>query len=236
MVSDETFFAWLDGELSPEESARVEAEVAADPELSRLAEQHRAMQSRMKGAFDTIAETPVPHRLVDATRQSEARVIDFGAAKRARGHRPWGSLPQWAAMAATLAVGIFVGTQVPIPSHSPVQVQDGRIYAAAALNEALDTELAGAPSKSPVRIGLTFRDQAGGICRSFTQGQTSGLACRNGERWQLRGLFAAPEGQAGEYRMAAGMDPNLAALVDSSIAGEPFDAAQEKAAREKSWR
>jgi hypothetical protein len=36
--------------------------------------------------------------------------------------------------------------------------------------------------------------------------------------------------------MAAGMDPNLAALVDSSMAGEPFDAAQEKAARDKGWR
>jgi hypothetical protein len=36
--------------------------------------------------------------------------------------------------------------------------------------------------------------------------------------------------------MAAGMDPNLAALVDSTIAGEPFDASQEKAARGKGWR
>jgi hypothetical protein len=36
--------------------------------------------------------------------------------------------------------------------------------------------------------------------------------------------------------MAAGMDPNLAALIDSTIAGEPFDAAQEKSARNKGWR
>jgi hypothetical protein len=36
--------------------------------------------------------------------------------------------------------------------------------------------------------------------------------------------------------MAAGMDPALAALVDSSMAGEPFDAAQEKAAKERGWR
>jgi hypothetical protein len=36
--------------------------------------------------------------------------------------------------------------------------------------------------------------------------------------------------------MAAGMDPNLAGLIDSSMAGEPFDAAAEKAAREKGWR
>jgi len=32
------------------------------------------------------------------------------------------------------------------------------------------------------------------------------------------------------------MDPNLAALVDSTISGEPFDAAQEKDAKAKGWR
>jgi hypothetical protein len=49
-------------------------------------------------------------------------------------------------------------------------------------------------------------------------------------------MFAAPEGQAGDYLMAAGMDPNLAALVDSSMAGEAFDATGEKASRDKGWR
>jgi hypothetical protein len=87
-----------------------------------------------------------------------------------------------------------------------------------------------------VRIGLTFRDQSGAICRTFTGEQSSGLTCRDGSDWRLRGLFAAPEGQAGDYRMAAGTDPNLAALIDSTIAGEPFDAAQEQAAKARGWR
>ena len=47
---------------------------------------------------------------------------------------------------------------------------------------------------------------------------------------------AKPEGQSGHYRMAAGMDPNLAALVGSTMTGEPLDAAQEKAARDRGWR
>jgi hypothetical protein len=114
-------------------------------------------------------------------------------------------------------------------------VQGGKLYAAAALNRALDTELASAPSGA-VRIGLTYRDHSGEICRSFTGAAGSGLACRNGDRWQLKGLFAAPEGQTSDYRMASGMNPNLAALVDSTMAGEPFDAAAEKAARDKRWR
>jgi hypothetical protein len=52
----------------------------------------------------------------------------------------------------------------------------------------------------------------------------------------VRGSFAAPEGEAGSYRMAGGMGPSLATLVDSTMSGEPFDAAQEKAARAEGWR
>ena len=120
--------------------------------------------------------------------------------------------------------------------HGPVEVQGGRLYAAAALDHALGSELASLPSNGPVRIGITFRDRAGEICRTFTDPQSSGLACRTNGRWQVRGLFAAPEGQGAAYRMAAGMDPNLATLVDSTMAGEPFDEAQEQAAKAKGWK
>jgi hypothetical protein len=231
MTEDEKFFAWLDGELGAAEASEMEAKVAADPKLSRLAEQHRTLQSQLRGAFDPIAAAAIPERL-QATVRPSAEVIDFEAVKRAR---RIASIPQWTALAATLAVGVLVGTLVPHGGNAPVEVQGGRIYAAAALNNALDTELASAPAGS-VRIGLTFRDQAGEICRSFTQSGSSGLACRSGGRWQLRGLFAAPEGQRSTYRMAAGMDPNLAALVDSTMAGEPFDATAEKRSKDAGWK
>lgn len=231
MIADEKFFAWLDGELPPEEAALVEAEVAKSPELARAAEQHRAMRARLKAAFDVVSASPVPEKL-----RPRADVIDFSAAKRARQQRRWNSSAQWAAMAATLAIGIVGGTMITSGGSGPVEVQGGRLYAAAALNHALDTELASTPANSAVRIGLTFRDQNGAICRTFSDPQSSGLACRDGSRWQLRGLFAAPEGQSGAYRMAGGMDPNLAALVDSSMAGEPFDAAHEKTARDGGWK
>jgi hypothetical protein len=231
MTEEEKFFAWLDGELSGAEAAEMEAKVAADPKLARLAEQHRALGAKLRGAFDPIAAAPVPQQ-VRAPLEPSGEVIDFAAAKRAR---TMPSLPRWTALAATLAVGILVGTILPRQAGAPVEVQGGKLYAASALNRALDTQLASAPA-GDVRIGITFRDQSGTICRSFSESISSGLACRNNGRWQVRGLFAAPEGQGSAYRMAAGMDPNLAALVDSTMAGEPFDAAQEKAAKEKGWR
>src|SRR3954453_22128252 len=184
MNDDEKFFAWLDGELASTEAAEMEAKVAADPELRRLAEQHRALGAQMLKVFDPIAAAPVPERLQAALRPS-AEVIDFGAAKRARSMP---ALAQWTAIAATLAIGIFVGTRVPQGTDAPVEAQGGKLYAAAAVNHALDSKLASAPA-GDVRIGVTYRDQAGEICRTFTATAASGLACRNGGRWQMKGLF-----------------------------------------------
>lgn len=236
MADDEKFFAWLDGELTGDEREAMAAKVASDPQLAKLAEQHRALAGRLNSAFDSVAEAPVPNRLADSIRESRHRVIDFGAASRERRKASWLPVPQWLALAATLVLGVGIGTFVRQPSGSPVELQDGRIYAAAALGHALDSELASAPGNGDIRVGLTFRDDKGSLCRSFSGSAASGLACRQGGHWQLRGLFAAPEGQGDTYRMAAGMDPNLAALVDSTMAGEPFDAAQEKAARDRGWR
>ena len=167
--------------------------------------------------------------------KGEPEVIDLATARRSRERRGWSSLPQWTAIAATLAVGILVGTMVPQPDDHPITIQGGKVYAAGALDHALTTQLASAPA-GEVRIGLSFRDQSGAICRSFTQRAASGLACRDHDKWQVRGLFGSPEGQGGTYRMAAGMDPNLAGLIGTAMAGEPFDAAQEKAARDRGWR
>lgn len=234
-MTDEKFFAWLDGELDAAEAAEVAARVASDPTLVRLAEQHRALAGDVRAAFDPIAEATVPDRLRNAVRPP-AEVVEF-AAQRGTAPKRWEGLPQWAAMAATLAVGIVAGTAVdPSGSTDPVELRDGRIYAAAGLDQALETHLASAGPAGDTRIGLTFRDDGGSICRTFDTPGASGLACREGEQWRLRGLFAAPERQRGEFRMAGGTDPNLAALVDSTIFGEPMDSASERLARQRGWR
>lgn len=235
-TDDEKFFAWLDGELSGEEAAEMGAKVAADPRLGELAEQHRFLGSRLRSAFGTIAEAPVPERLAEAVHAPRSEVVDFAQRRRERGPGGWASLPQWAAIAATLVLGLFIGLMVREPSGGPVELESGGMYAAEALDRALDAQLASAPENGDVRIGLTFRDQAGAICRSFTGEQASGLACRDGERWRVRGLFAVPEGQSSEYRMAAGTDPALAALIASTMASEPFDAEQEQAAKQRGWQ
>lgn len=241
MVEEETFFAWLDGELAPDEAARVEAEVAADPALSKMAEEHRAMAVGLREAFGTVEAESVPERLQNLVRGDKVvSLAEARAAREARRVRPiW---VQAAAMAATLALGVFAGNQLTggllgTPSSDPIQVEDGRLIASAGLEDALYARLASAPSDtgSP-RIGLTFRDKSGAICRTFEDHSANGLACRESGDWRIRSLFQGPEGQTTDYRMASGADPQLMEVVDAVIDGEPFDAAQEKAAMEKGWR
>lgn len=233
-ADDEKFYAWLDDELSDAEAAAMEAKVAADPRLARLAEQHRELSQRLRASFGTVAQAPVPNRIAAAVTRPAAMDVVVGG--RHRWDRRPPALPRWAAMAATLAFGVALGVMVQAPGNGPLQVEGSDIYAAASLDQALETQLAGAPKAGAVRIGLTFRDRAGDICRSFTAGSSAGLACRDGDRWRLRGTFDIPEAQASDYRMARGTRPSLAALIDSTIADEPLDAEGEKAAKEGGWR
>jgi hypothetical protein len=238
MVEDEKFFAWLDGELPPEEAARVAGEVAADPHLSRLADEHRAMTSGLRRAFAEVEAQPVPDRF---TIDRDERVVSLAEARAVQAARRAPPLwTQMAALAATLAVGVFAGNAMSGmftsgPSN-PIEAQAGRLVASADLENALYARLASTPADSGPRIGLTFRDKTGAICRTFEDQAASGLACREGGDWRIRSLFQTPEGQTTDYRMASGQNPQLMEAVDAAIDGEPFNAAEEKAAAERGWK
>jgi hypothetical protein len=138
-------------------------------------------------------------------------------------------------LAATLAVGIFTGTLLSPRPSGPTGTEDGRIVARGELKDALFAQLASAPVDHGPRIGMTYHDKTGAFCRTFSEKDVSGLACRHGREWQIRGLFQNAQGESSEYRMAAGADPRLMDMVDDSMAGEPFDAVQERAALRRGW-
>lgn len=232
MTEDPEFFMWLDGELDPQAAAAMAAKVAADPALVAQADAHRALSARLRAAFDPIAAEPVPDAVASAGQSAE--VIDFAAARDRRFWRTsWGL--QAAAMAASLAIGLVVGGNL-LATGGPVVADHGQLVASKALSQALDVRLASAPADEGARIGLTFRDHSGHYCRSFTDGSASGLACRRDGQWRIRGMFQASEGQSGDYRMAAGPDTQLMALVDAAMAGAPLDAAGERTAVKAGWK
>jgi hypothetical protein len=61
------------------------------------------------------------------------------------------------------------------------------------------------------------------------------MACRQGGQWQIP-VMVAGSAPAGEYRQAgAAMPAAVLEAVDARIAGKPFDANQERAARAAGW-
>lgn len=235
IMNDELFFAWLDGELDAKAAAEVESQVAADPDLQRKAAAHQALKARLQGAFAPLASEALPDTILQSTERGT--VVDLAAARERKSSRL--SLPaaaQWAAMAATLVLGLVAGSMIGGNSDTSTRNDAGQLIASGELDRALDTRLASAPAAAGARIGLTFRDKAGSICRSFTDGAAQGLACRDGEDWALRAVLQSADSGSGDFRMATGADPALAALIDSAIAGEPFDSAAERTSLTNGWR
>jgi hypothetical protein len=241
-LTDEELMAYADGEMSAIDAKRIEAAMADDAALAARVGRFRAVRRALHLAYDSVVSEPVPERLrallgdVAASEPAPepAPVVDLAAHREKRQAR-FGP-PAWAAMAASLIVGVLVGRAV-LPSGD-LLVDDGR-YAGADLTRVLDTRLASdaANQNGATRIGLTFRANDGEICRTFSHNaradSTSGLACREGERWAVQ--IAVHGGAQGQFRQAGADAPAILDAMDAMMSGEPFDATQERASRDQNW-
>ncbi|MBV9841493.1 MAG: hypothetical protein JOY99_08195 [Sphingomonadaceae bacterium] len=229
-MDEQRIIAWLDGELDPIEAEEVARAVAADPALQARAEAHRRLKARLAAAFGPTARQPVtvmPRPEAEVISLAVARQARAAKARRAQAGRRW-ALP--GAAAASLVVGLFGGTQ--LAQVAGIEDRRDALALAAPIAHALDVQLAS--EARPVRVALSFRDHDGEVCRSFAGRALSGVACRVPDGWQLR--YAAPAAaQAGDYRQA-GSDPATAQVIQAMIAGAPFDATQEQAARGTGWK
>lgn len=238
--SDETLMAYADGELDLVARAEIEAAMARDPEVARAVERHRLMAAQVRSAYEGVLVEPVPARLASLVSPAVAAPVAGIAARSGDRRITVGPmrLPAWAALAASVAVGLFIGILVARPVAAPYEAVDGALVARGALDAALTSQLASAPSASGVSIGISFRDRDGDYCRTFhlrRDASVSGLACRSGESWHLQVLAAVPT-LDGELRPAAAMPIPVLHAVDAAIDGEPLDPAAESAARDAGWR
>lgn len=250
-ISKETLMAYVDGELNAEMRAQVEAAMALDPLLMREVEKQQALREQLQSTFADVLQEPVPDRLIAAARTAPAaakqgNVVELAGARANKAGKIAGrwALPQWAAMAACLVVGVFIGHQLlRSPASGPVASENGHLVARGALAQALSTQLASEPSPNEaVHIAVTFRDGDGNYCRTFALKDGSalaGLACRQDNAWRVEALSqGSPEnGGSGGYRMAgAELPPSVLQAVQERIEGDPLDAAGEQTAREKRWK
>ena len=232
MIDDDILMAYADGELDEIARARVERAVAADPELHARLERQQKLRATLAAFYGPTAEEGVPERF---RAMLETNVVPFPAA-RARPARP--AWQHFAALAATLVLGLAVGRTLLAPAGGPVGVENGTMVARGQLATALDTQLASAqPADAATRIGTSFAASDGRLCRTFDSAALAGVACRGDQGWQL--LMAAPGASSaaqGGYRQAGSGNPLVAEAAQELMAGEPFDAAAERRARDSGWR
>jgi anti-sigma factor RsiW len=228
--SPETIAAYADGELEGEALREVEAAVAADPALQAQVAAHRALKRRLGAHFAPTAEESVPDSLVRAVRGG-GEVVDFADAARRRA-RPAASSP-WRryagpALAASLVLGL-VGVGL--------RQQQSSTYAPGEIAVALQGQLAETQSpQAPVRILLSFRDDAGAFCRGFSSAAQSGIACKDDRGWRLRKVVGGEEAAAGDYRQAGSADADVLAAIQDMARGEALDAQAERSAMQRGWR
>lgn len=188
----------------------------------------KAERARMAAAFDDVLKEPVPDRLKTLLAEPAAEVVDLGAVRaQRRGMSNWMA---WGGMAATLVMGTLIGTRLTSSGS------DERLLASGAIAQALDRQLASAPTGA-VAVQISFKAKDGRWCRSFSTNASAGLACREADgAWALQQVVAASI-SGGEMRQASSsLPPSVLAAIDTAMAGEALNAEQEKAARDAGWR
>jgi hypothetical protein len=246
---DETLMAYADGELDAPLRTQIEAAMEKDPGLARRVEKHRALRADVASAFAGVIDQPLPERLVSAAHGDTAsagagraprrgKVLQFPA-KAARAPGPAWTTREWGALAASVVLAVFVSWRVFSPTEQSLMVASGgALVARGDLAIALDKQLASDQRPDePVQIGVTFKAQDGGYCRSFTlRGtKTAGLACRAGDEWQVAATAVAESGTGQVQQAAAATPPAILSAIEARIAGEALDAAGEENARLGGW-
>jgi len=231
-IDPEMLMAYADGELDPLTAKRVERAIAEDPALAEQVARHRMLAARLRDAFATVEETPVPAS-VEALLRESAKVVPIVPAPRRPMSAGW-----LGALAASLVAGLFLGQMLPRfgSEAGEIGIENGQPVARGALAAALDTQLASTqPAGSPVRIGVTFRDADGALCRTFEQDAVGGIACAARDGWRLARLYGGVDRQGNAYRQASSSSAAMMADAQAMMAGQPLDAeAEQQAIKDRS--
>lgn len=234
-IPDETLMAFVDGELSPTEMSRVEAELRLQPELEAQVEQQRALRRELHASFESIMNAPLPDTLrqtaMNAPVSLQWRVSRALYSLFAPRALIWTGIP-----AAALACGVVVGVFLD-GGNSLMGTSGNSLVARGSLATALNQQLASTQTAQGPQIGISFRDKSGRYCRTFNASNLAGVACRDAADWNIAALSESPKEPSGAYATAGSTMPDLVRnAVQGMIEGSPLNAASEKLARDKGWK
>ncbi|NOW46019.1 hypothetical protein FHW96_002177 [Novosphingobium sp. SG751A] len=243
-VSREEIMAYVDGEIDEAARERITLAALSDLDLAEAIARERALRERLQGHFAGVTQEPVPPAWEAMIREqtTPAPVIDLAQVRRRKAEEAKVAQPKiplsqrkWfgGAIAAALVMGLFLGGQM-MGREGPITAKDGALLASGDLAHALDRQLAA--DDGATRMIATFRRGDGALCRAFSGASASGVACHGGDGWRLEHVMPGSGASGAQYRQAGSADGAVMAIAQDMAVGEPLDAAQEKAAKDKGWR
>ncbi|MFV0384698.1 anti-sigma factor family protein [Paracoccus sp. (in: a-proteobacteria)] len=230
--------AFADGELAPDEAARVVLHLADCPADQELVNGIMATNAMIARACAGPMQEPVPPRIRSAIFGPPAPV---GAAPPARR----GGVLRFAGLGGALAAGL-AALAVWLPTGGDPALPTGPVAVRSPVAEAL-TQLATGESRlvaQDTRLDVTgsfaVRD---GYCRevSLDRDKAVGvvaLACHGPEGWRIaaRQEVEAINPEVGYFPAGGDEDDPVGAYLDAVNAGPVLSAEQEAAARASGWR
>lgn len=260
--SDSQLMAFVDGEMEAHANTQLQAALPTDTALQQRLTSITRQRERLIAAFAPVLDEPVPDRLLQLLRapavlpetsagSAAAPVVDLASARAAKAQRdaervraqapPRRSLSswaQWGGMAATVVLGVLMGSQLRGGKADDLSLQDGKLIAGGAIEKSLSNQLASDTSGgAQVAVQLSFVDKSGQYCRTFSTGQVAGLACQTQGQWIVQQLARAETTPVTAMRQAGSTLPRAVLdAVDQQITGEALNAEGERAARARGWK
>jgi len=243
-INRETLDAYVDGELAPDEMTRVAALLGERADFKTYVDSQLALRNRLAVSFAPLMAEPIPDRLQRPLRATPPHL-------RVTFWRRWlGEFISWRGgvpLAASLVFGLIVGVAIERSARTELpfvrSLQNGQVLAQGELAGALNQQLESSDQYDQrARIGISFRSRAGLDCRTFewrgTTTTANGVACHTGGDWAVAALATTRRtvNDQAAYQMAgAAMPDAIRNTVNELIAGLPYDAAAERAARDAHW-
>jgi hypothetical protein len=197
--------AYADGQLSPDEAAKVERQLEESPEDRRTVENLREMNMHLASAFEAPLRAPLSPRL-------RKQLAGDGRTMGVRFSWPVAAGSALAASIA-LAAGYLVGNPGRVAEPG---LAAGELAPNSALHALLESGREGNSTShghGTASIGTTFIDGRGEPCRDVEwfgdtgESSTGAIACRRGEGWLVEIAVSRPAAGADKreaYVPAAG--------------------------------
>ena len=232
--SDEQISAYLDGELPEDDRRQIETAMETDDVLRARIEAFQNVDDALLSVLGHFDEEPIPDGILALVRAHSVTANDNlgGSVVPLQSIRkPRSRLIQFAAIAATLVVGVFVGIQIN-DSDRPndlSRLTAGLVSSESLLFATLETVPSGEVQGNLQPI-LSFKTGEGDICREVLAPEQRALACRSDGDWTVLAISRDASSASGEDYETASAASSIAfdVLTEQLMVGVPLSATEEQ--------